>query len=85
MQRFVDALVRALVWMHHATPDDIVAAVPPEFYGHDKDLYRDSVVANMRTFTMDGHVTVANAENSLKVMASSGRLSGAAAIVDICA
>jgi NitT/TauT family transport system substrate-binding protein len=80
VQRFVDGLVRALAWLHHATPDQIVAAVPPEFYGSDKDVYRDSLVANLRTFTLDGRVTMTNAESLLKVMARSGLIAGAGAI-----
>ena len=83
VQRFVDGLVRALAWLHHATPDEVVATVPPEFYGNDKDSYRESVVANMRTFTLDGRVSLTNAENSLKVMANSGRLAGAGASIDV--
>ncbi len=83
VQRFVDGLVRALKWMQHATPDEIVAAVPPAFYGADKEAYRDALVANMSTFTPDGRVSLTNAENSLKVMANSGRLAGVADKIDV--
>ena len=32
MQPFVNAVVRTLKWMSGATPEDIMAAVPPDFY-----------------------------------------------------
>lgn len=37
VQSFVNATVRALEWMHQASVDDIVAAVPAEFYGADRE------------------------------------------------
>ena len=38
-QRLVNAFYKALAWIAKASPADIAAAVPEEFYLNDKDLY----------------------------------------------
>jgi NitT/TauT family transport system substrate-binding protein len=77
VQAFVTAMVRAMKWLRQASVDDVVAVVPPEFYGRDRDLYRRSLAANMDGFTRDGHLTQELATQTLNAMAKSGRLSGA--------
>jgi NitT/TauT family transport system substrate-binding protein len=77
VQAFVNGMVRALKWIQNAAPDAIVATVPPEFYGSDVESYRQSLFDNMATFTVDGHVTEANAQASYRIMQNSGRLAGA--------
>jgi NitT/TauT family transport system substrate-binding protein len=77
VQAFVNAMVRTMKWLHQASVDDVVAQVPPDFYGHDKELYRRSLAANKDGFTKDGHLTPELAAQTYGAMARSGRLSGA--------
>src|ERR1019366_9042061 len=74
VQAFVNAFVRPMKWMSKASLDEIMAAVPPEFYGQDKEIYRKSLAANMDGFSKDGHLTLELATATYKSMASSGRL-----------
>ena len=74
VQAFVNAFVRTMKWMSKASLDEIMAAVPPEFYGQDKEIYRKSLAANMDGFSKDGHLTLELATATYKSMASSGRL-----------
>ena len=39
-QAFVNAISAALAWLAKASTDEIVAAVPPEYYAGDRALYR---------------------------------------------
>jgi NitT/TauT family transport system substrate-binding protein len=77
VQSFVNATVRTLKWMNGATLEEIIAAVPPDFYAGDKDIYARSLVRNREGFTKDGHLTPALAAVTLKAVANSGRLNGA--------
>jgi NitT/TauT family transport system substrate-binding protein len=56
-QAFVNAVVDALTWMKDATTDEIVDAVPEEYYGDDKDLYRSIVEKNRGMFSPDGLIS----------------------------
>jgi NitT/TauT family transport system substrate-binding protein len=77
VQSFVNATVRTLKWMNGATLEEIIAAVPPDFYAGDKDIYARSLARNREGFTKDGHLTPALAAVTLKAVANSGRLNGA--------
>lgn len=76
VQAVVDGVVRAIKWMHGASIDQIVAAVPPAYYGADKAAYEKSLAANMGTFSKDGTLAMAEAANTYRAMVSSGRLTG---------
>ena len=45
--------------------------VPPEYYGDDRELYRTVVEKNRGQFSKDGRVTMAMAENVLRIIAMS--------------
>jgi NitT/TauT family transport system substrate-binding protein len=70
-QAFVDAINAALTWLAGATTDQIVAAVPQDYYGDDRDLYRTVVEKNRGQFSKDGRVSMAMAENVLRIIAMS--------------
>ena len=78
VQAFVSAFVRTMKWMSKASVDEIMAALPPEFYGPEKELYRKALAANMAGFSKDGHLTLELAMTTYRSMASSGRLTAAA-------
>ena len=55
-QAVVNAMVRALRFLQQSSLDQIVAAVPPEYYT-DKALYKAALEKNIATFKHDGSIT----------------------------
>ena len=48
--------------MAKASTDEIVAAVPPEYYGGDRALYRAMVESNRQRVSPDGRISAEAAE-----------------------
>lgn len=69
-QAFVNAIYAALQWISKATTAQIVDAVPPEYYGGDKELYRTVVEKNRGRFSKNGQIAMATAQNVLRIVAS---------------
>lgn len=67
-QAVVNAMVRAVLWLKTARVDDIVATVPPEYYGADVGLYKVSLHKNQAGFSPDGRFSMAGAQNVYKVL-----------------
>jgi len=61
-QAVVNAIVRALRFIQASTPDQIVAAVPPEYYT-DKALYKAALVKNLEGFKHDGIILPGASDN----------------------
>ncbi len=61
-QAFVDAVGAALDWMNKASTEEIVAAVPPEYYAGDRALYRTMVERNRERVSPDGRISREAAE-----------------------
>jgi NitT/TauT family transport system substrate-binding protein len=55
-QAVVNAIVRALRFLQQSSLDQIVAAVPPEYYT-DKALYKAALEKNIATFKHDGFIS----------------------------
>ena len=56
-QALVNAMVRALRFIQTSTPDQIVAAVPADYYT-DKALYKTALEKNVETFKHDGIISM---------------------------
>src|SRR5437660_2126820 len=56
-QAVVNAMVRALRFIQQSTPDQIVAAVPTEYYT-DKAQYKASLEKNLETYKHDGAIGI---------------------------
>ena len=54
VQALTNAMVRALKWMSRATPDQVMAALPPEFAGGDPATYKKILVKLLPTYSPDG-------------------------------
>jgi len=65
-QAFANVIRAALAWMNEASTDEIVAAVPPEYYGQDRDLYRVMVERNRGRVSPDGRISAEAAERVLR-------------------
>jgi NitT/TauT family transport system substrate-binding protein len=61
-QAIVNAMVRALRFIQSSTPDQIVAAVPPEYYT-DKAFYKSALEKNLEGFKHDGSISVEAGQN----------------------
>lgn len=71
VQAFANAIVGALQWMQSASTDEIVDAVPEEYYGGDKAMYRTMIEKNRGMFSKDGRISEEAAENVLHAISTS--------------
>ena len=69
VQALTNAMVRALLWLQKATPDQLVATVPPE-YLLGNEAYVASYLKLKDAFSPDGTFTEAGAQNTLKYLAA---------------
>ena len=68
-QAIVNAMVRALRFIQASTPDQIVAAVPPEYYS-DRALYKAALEKNLETYKHDGFIGAEAGQNVLRDLKS---------------
>jgi NitT/TauT family transport system substrate-binding protein len=61
-QAVVNAMVRALRFIQHSTLDEVVAAVPSEYYT-DKVLYKAALAKNIESFKHDGSISTVAGEH----------------------
>ncbi len=68
IQAVTNAMVRALKWIKVATPDQLVATLPPEYLLGDKALYLEVFEKLRANYSPDGMITAAAVKNSYEVM-----------------
>lgn len=68
-QAFVNAMMRALRFIQTSTPDQIVAAVPAEYYT-DKAFYKSALEKNIESYKHDGTIGVEAGQNVLRDLKS---------------
>lgn len=56
-QALVNALKKSLDWLATATPEDVVATVPEEYWQGDKALYTEAVKNSLATYSRTGVIT----------------------------
>ena len=54
VQALVNAFYKTLKWLHTATPEQITATVPEEYFLGDKELYLAAVKANKPVYSITG-------------------------------
>jgi len=64
-QALVNAIMRALRFIQASTPDQIVAAVPPEYYT-DRAQYKAALEKNIETYKHDGFISEEAGRNVLR-------------------
>lgn len=62
------AMVRALLFLKKSTVDQIIAAVPPEYYGDDKETYKAAFLKNKEGYSADGRMSIEAAEHVYKIL-----------------
>ena len=71
VQAFTNAIVKAIRWLDKASVEDIVAAVPAEYYaGGGREIYAEMVKLNRGVFTKDGRIEQAWAETTYRALAA---------------
>jgi NitT/TauT family transport system substrate-binding protein len=70
VQALTNAMVRALIWLQKATPEQLVATVPPEYLLGNREAYVASYLKLKDAFSPDGTFTEAGAQNTLKYLAA---------------
>jgi NitT/TauT family transport system substrate-binding protein len=71
VQALTNAIVRTLLWMQTASPQQILATVPEEYLLGDKALYLFAFNAVRDSYSTDGIIGDAGAKNELKALAES--------------
>jgi NitT/TauT family transport system substrate-binding protein len=67
-QALANAMVRASKWIAKATPEQIMALLPPEYFQGDKELYHQSLLKNLPNVSPDGLISVEASQTVYKVM-----------------
>jgi NitT/TauT family transport system substrate-binding protein len=65
VQALVNAFYKGLKWLEKATPEEIAAAVPEQYWLGDKALYTAAVKANLQVYSRDGIVSAESRQRSL--------------------
>ncbi|HSS69150.1 MAG TPA: ABC transporter substrate-binding protein [Casimicrobiaceae bacterium] len=69
-QALTNAIVRALLWLQTATPEQVADTVPPDYLLGDRALYIASYIKFKSAISPDGLFTQEGAENTLKFLAA---------------
>ena len=64
----MNAFVRALRWMDQATPEQIAAILPEEYFLGDKTLYLNALKNSKSMYSRDGLFTADGAKNVYTVL-----------------
>lgn len=65
MQALVNAFYKTLRWLDKATPEQVTATVPQEYWLGDKALYTAAVKASLQIYSRDGVVSEGSRQRSL--------------------
>ena len=70
VQALTNAIVRALLWLRTATPDQVANTVPPDYLLGDRALYIAAYGKFKEAISPDGLFSKEGAENTLKFLAA---------------
>jgi NitT/TauT family transport system substrate-binding protein len=68
VQALVNAFYKTLKWLEKASPEDIAATVPEEYYLGDKALYVSAVKANKPVYSLTGVVPPAGMQSAADML-----------------
>src|SRR5216683_5389207 len=68
VQALVNAFYKTLKWLEQATPDEIAATVPEEYYLGDKALYVAAVKANKPVYSLTGVIPAAGMKSAADML-----------------
>lgn len=67
VQALANAIVRALLWMKTATPEQVIGVLPAEFSAGRRETILAALKRTLPTYSRDGLIEPASAENVLRV------------------
>ncbi|MCX5480127.1 ABC transporter substrate-binding protein [Kaistia geumhonensis] len=70
VQAFTNAFYRTLKWLETATPEEVAATVPEEYWLGDKDLYIKAFIASRESYSTDGAIDEASMKSALNLIAT---------------
>ena len=73
VQALANAMVRALVWLSKATPEEVVKVVPPEYLLGDRALYLSALKRLKPTYSKDGLMPQRGVDQAYKVLQSTNQ------------
>ncbi|MBL8482975.1 MAG: ABC transporter substrate-binding protein, partial [Rhodocyclaceae bacterium] len=68
VQAVVNATLRALRWMRQSTPEQILAAVPHDYYGDARATYGVALRKNLSGFSPDGRMSLQAAHTVYRIL-----------------
>jgi sulfonate transport system substrate-binding protein len=68
VQALVNAFYKTLKWLERASPEEIAATVPEEFYLGDKSLYLAAVKANKPVYSLTGLIPAAGMKSAADML-----------------
>jgi NitT/TauT family transport system substrate-binding protein len=68
VQALVNAFYKTLQWLEKATPDQIAAAVPEDYFLGDKSLYLAALKANIEVYSRTGIVPAAGMKSAADML-----------------
>ena len=83
VQALTNAFYKTLKWIEKATPDQIAATVPEEYWLGDKTLYLKSVAASLPTYSKTGIVPAEGMNSTLQFLKTTEPAAFADAKIDL--
>lgn len=77
VQALVNALHKALTWLDTATPEDVAATVPAQYYLNDKELYLTAVKNSLPTYSRTGVITEEGQKAAMELLSYDPELANA--------
>ncbi|MFK8250130.1 ABC transporter substrate-binding protein [Ancylobacter terrae] len=68
VQALTNAFYKTLKWLETATPEQVAAAVPEEYWLGDKDLYIKAFNASRQAYSTDGEINEASMKSALSLL-----------------
>lgn len=79
VQALTNVFYRTLKWLEKATPEQVAAAVPEEYWLGDKALYIKAFNASRESYSTDGNIDEASMKSALNLLTTTDpKLDGAA-------
>jgi NitT/TauT family transport system substrate-binding protein len=70
VQKIVSGIVEALKWIQTASPEQVLAAVPQEYWKANRDIYLQSIKSNLSGVSPDGQLTLSDMQGVYKILLS---------------
>jgi NitT/TauT family transport system substrate-binding protein len=74
---FAKAMAKTVKWLHKATPEQVLAAVPPGYTGGDPETYKKIIDIAQDLWTQDGRIPLENVKVVYSMLSEFGPLKGA--------